>query len=794
MLKQYLAVAAALVTLIGCRKDPSEGTLPEGVCAVRFYSGGQAEVVPHRSKSTVPMAQGTTVGVLAYQRSGSAAADVTADIFKAMKTYVAGSGGVLTPGLTDDSGDVVAGDADGMELHNGTYDFYAYSPAMKIEADHCTVKGIGHGTDFMAAVVPAQTVSRSASDVELVFEHKCSKVRFNVKMTADMADNLLAAEKAVLSQMAVSPAADYVLGGDIAPSLGTADDVCTLGRVDPSSDGKSVSVWDVVLPKSSGAFAGDFYLTVGGVDYVLKAKDIPAMSLGKGVQYIFTAVVRQGSVDLVLNVASWDAVSGSVNAGEGGSAGSGSWEDGSGETGGNAGTDHGIVIGSWDNIDWNGTMGGNPDPVTGAVEVGSWKPVQVIVDAGGTQVADIDSWVKKTLAAQAGVDHGGAVDGWGENDSEVDMGMVPVAANCGMAAPGSAVFFSVQDRVDKAKVATPAVHIGWTKGQAYTAELLWQDTQGLIAGVSYNKTTGLVKVSTRSGKAGNAGNAVVCLKDGSTVLWSWHVWVTDYNPDAIARVNAINTQNKAYAASGVSGQLHTYGPTYWGKNPNKAIMDRNLGATAALYAPAGAADNYPTYGLFYQWGRKDPFPKADVNVTGDLVGIQPAYDMSGGTTGNPTVVSGTVTVQQAIRNPQVFYCGSAPLFDWSSSQYQDLWGNGAGKSVYDPCPEGWRVASNETWGDFNTTTFACPGWTVLALSGGRLYSGGNGVKAWYPATGYYYGGDGMLRNVGGSGSSWSYVPSATGYGCNLGFSFTNVGDQNSSHYKGGGLSVRCIQE
>lgn len=805
MIKQYMVVVAALMSLIACRKNPTGGTLSEGMSAVRFRGAGQAQVVPEMTKGTVPMAQGATVGVLAYQRSATGAADVTADVFKDMKTYAAGVAGVLTPSLTDDSGSVMGGNADGMELHNGTYDFYAYSPALKIEPDHYTVKGVRHYTDFMGAVVPAHTVSRSTADVELLFEHKCSKVRFNVVTAAGMDNSSLAADSVLLYKMAVSPAADFVLGGDIAPTLGNVGNICKLGRVEAAADNKSTSVWEVLLPKSSGVFDGDFYLKINDIRYVLKARDVKAMSFGKGIQYVFTAVVRQGSIDLLLNVASWDAVSGSVDAGEGGQAGSGSWDDGGGETGGNTGTNHGIVIGSWDHIDWNGSMGGNPDPVTGAIEVGSWTPAQMIVDAGGTQVADIDSWVKKTLAAQAGADHGGAVDGWGENGFQSDMGEAPegvVHANCAIVKPGEAVTFDMEDRASRVALATSSVAVDWSSENDYTPLVVWQDVSGLVSNLTYEKATGYVVVATDAAKGANGGNAVVGLfpkgttnPAAGTCIWSWHVWVTDYEPDG--SVNYGLGANSYATVPG--GQVHTYGTNFMAKNPGKVIMDRNLGATAALYKLVTTnAENYPTYGLFYQWGRKDPIPKAPLGtVPNNTAGQQTTYNASGAKTGYPTCTAGPVTVLKAIQNPHVFYYNASGTYDWNSSPNDALWGDGSTKSVYDPCPKGWRVAPNGTWDDFGTT-WGSPfgknaGWTSAnADIAGGLYAAGS-VKALYPGPGIRERNDGTLYYVGHNGYSWSSSPVSDGGANYLSFNFTKI-FPNNSYSRSRGFQVRCIQE
>ncbi|MCC8035671.1 MAG: BACON domain-containing protein, partial [Rikenellaceae bacterium] len=79
------------------------------------------------------------------------------------------------------------------------------------------------------------------------------------------------------------------------------------------------------------------------------------------------------------------------------------------------------------------------------------------------------------------------------------------------------------------------------------------------------------------------GNAVIAItKSGSSdPLWSWHIWVTDFTPD--------------------DSDTYTHG--------GMTFMDRNLGSLV------NDTDSYsfgdPNFWrLFYQWGRKDPFPQA----------------------------------------------------------------------------------------------------------------------------------------------------------------------------------------
>lgn len=110
------------------------------------------------------------------------------------------------------------------------------------------------------------------------------------------------------------------------------------------------------------------------------------------------------------------------------------------------------------------------------------------------------------------------------------------------------------------------------------ATLVWQDAIGLVSSVSGNGSEGVVVVRLADGKE---GNAVVAARDGDRIVWSWHVWVTDYDPEA-----------DIFEWTDANGITYKY-------------MDRNLGALSA--------EKYSkeSLGLMYQWGRKDPFPGGD---------------------------------------------------------------------------------------------------------------------------------------------------------------------------------------
>ena len=129
--------------------------------------------------------------------------------------------------------------------------------------------------------------------------------------------------------------------------------------------------------------------------------------------------------------------------------------------------------------------------------------------------------------------------------------------------------------------------------------LLWQDTPGLITNVGLipgqTAEEGSIFVST----ADKVGNALIGLRIGGEIRWSWHIWVTRYDPNA---------------------ELVAFGKIYtWDNNgdgvADYTFMDRNLGAVIdkALIENT-PADSLAACGLLYQWGRKDPFPGDRKNI------------------------------------------------------------------------------------------------------------------------------------------------------------------------------------
>ena len=263
------------------------------------------------------------------------------------------------------------------------------------------------------------------------------------------------------------------------------------------------------------------------------------------------------------------------------------------------------------------------------------------------------------------------------------------------------------------------------------------------------------------------GNAVIAAKDASgKILWSWHIWLTD----------------------------EPQGQVYY--NNAGTMMDRNLGATSATPGDVGAL------GLLYQWGRKDPF-LASSSISSSA--------LAKSTINWPSEVSSNSsngTIAYATANPTTFITYNSSNCDWyytgSSSTDNTRWATSeSNKSIYDPCPSGWRVpdgGSNGVWSKAKGSSSPFSH-TYNESKRGMNFSGKFGADQtiWYPASGYRGGGGdfgGILLNVGYHGYCWSASPySDLSYDAYYqAFNYDGRVDPSSGYVRAAGKSVRCLQE
>ena len=253
------------------------------------------------------------------------------------------------------------------------------------------------------------------------------------------------------------------------------------------------------------------------------------------------------------------------------------------------------------------------------------------------------------------------------------------------------------------------------------------------------------------------GNALIAAKDVSgNILWSWHIWLTD----------------------------EPQGQVYY--NNAGTMMDRNLGATSATPGEVGAL------GLLYQWGRKDPFLGSS-SISNSVVAKStitwPSAVQSNSSNG---------TIAYATAHPTTFIYASSS-FDWHYS-FRDntLWTTSeTSKSIYDPCPSGWRVPDGGEDGVWSKAlcSSASFSYTFVGRNEGMNFSGtfGSASTIWYPASGYRDHYDGRLYYVSTYGFYWSASPaSVEAYFLNFNHSGNVL--PSGDHYRARGFPVRCIRE
>lgn len=289
-----------------------------------------------------------------------------------------------------------------------------------------------------------------------------------------------------------------------------------------------------------------------------------------------------------------------------------------------------------------------------------------------------------------------------------------------------------------------------------SAKLVWQDAKSLVSDIKLDNGEVRFKVT------GDSGNALIAVyDDNDTVLWSWHIWVTGYNPyENAPKLNGMQ----------------------W--------MDRNLGALSNDYDEAGSAK-----GMAYQWGRKDPFPSGYGWIDkGDII----VYDEQGNE--NTSVfqnvqVESETNLQNSIQNPTVYYFGTRDTgddgpYDWyttnASNMNDQLWENTVdlGKTMYDPCPPGWRVPRNGSWTGLTEANFI---YDDAAL--GRRHA----LLGYYPSAGSRGTGSGEWSFVGGSGTYWSSSAANGYYVSTLNF-LPGALNTHSNANRSGGCPVRCVSE
>ena len=338
------------------------------------------------------------------------------------------------------------------------------------------------------------------------------------------------------------------------------------------------------------------------------------------------------------------------------------------------------------------------------------------------------------------------------------------------------------------------------------AEVVWADAADLVRPSSLSiKHVGNEAFLDFEVKESDiqSGNAVVAVKKGSTIVWSWHLWFAP--KDALDKIPVTNHQGVVY---NFTKETLGWKPTQWsGSTYDKPRTVKvkveqtiaNNGAKAytvinITQKPGGVKKGAVT---LYQFGRKDAFPNIE---TSEL--------KAGGITEN---AGDNMSITNGIENPGKFYIMGS---NWVNNYgYYNLWSadntttgyndNPVVKTVYDPCPVGFKMPASNAFTGFTADGQNYGTMNVDGTDDLQTYQNNYGHNFWtsssktaiinFPSSGYRYGTGGSLALVDRECFCWSAVPLGTGVGCYL---YSTLQGVFPLYYSGRawGMAVRPVSE
>ena len=347
------------------------------------------------------------------------------------------------------------------------------------------------------------------------------------------------------------------------------------------------------------------------------------------------------------------------------------------------------------------------------------------------------------------------------------------------------------------------------------AEVVWADAADLVHSPSITHVGGEGFLDFEVTAADiQSGNAVVAVTKGSagskTVLWSWHLWFAP--KDALDKIKVTNHQNVNYY---FTKEALGWKPTQWsGSTYDKArtvkvkveqtIANGGVKQETVINITQNPGSVKKGATTLYQFGRKDAFPGV---ATSDL--------KAGSITEN---AGDNMTIVNNIQNPDKFYIYGSSL--WTNYGYYNLWSadntvtggynqgndNPVVKTVYDPCPVGFKMPANNAFTGFTTTGQNSTSQSEMNVDGTddwQQWTNNFGHNFWtnssktatinFPASGFRSSNDGSLSGVGSGGFYWSAVPNRTYNGCYLGFFSGSVGPLYGGT-RACGFAVRAVSE
>lgn len=294
----------------------------------------------------------------------------------------------------------------------------------------------------------------------------------------------------------------------------------------------------------------------------------------------------------------------------------------------------------------------------------------------------------------------------------------------------NAVRVDIRGRGDFSKIADPRkATFEWAKNNADLTYTLDCRKYPHLDPTAYTiddstKAQGYITVTNTGAYA---GSPILLMKIDGKVVWSWSFW--NIAADG-TKFEDVTIGNYTYANMPI-GQASTQYTTWMANKRTGSSNTDFVGRTINVY----------------QWGRPSPlFWQEDSAGNVDLL-----YQKSS--------TAAAPTIEEAIANPEIYYLPSTAGTSgiWSATVSNDLWGDvnkkGANesaeryKSVFDPCPKGYKVMDYKAMLDYVAQTY-----TVDETTGasGIVFGTHKFINS-----GYLYG---NLTSGRSAAYGWSYAP------------------------------------
>ena len=382
------------------------------------------------------------------------------------------------------------------------------------------------------------------------------------------------------------------------------------------------------------------------------------------------------------------------------------------------------------------------------------------------------------------------------------------------AAGNSNVLYNFQDHAGHA-IDDPWIEKthGGANASVDGAEVVWADAADLVHSPSITHVGGNAFLDFEV-KASDiqSGNAVVAVtkSDGAgskTVLWSWHLWFAP--KDALDKIKVTNHQNKDYY---FTKETLGWKPTQWsGSTYDKArtvkvkveqtIANGGVKQETVINITQNPGNVKKGATTLYQFGRKDAFPgvaKADLASNSHFT--EDAGD--------------NMSIMNGIQHPDLYYIWGS---NWENNySYNNLWSadntargfndNSVVKTVYDPCPVGFKMPASNAFTGFTTTgqnSSTQSEFNIDDTSNSQTFQNNLGHNFWtnssktatiyFPASGCRDNSDGSLRAIGSFGSYWSAYCNVSNYGCFLIF-YSGLVNPLYVGNRANALAVRPVSE